>query len=184
MADTRVARRYALALFQSSNSTGTAGTVENDLNLISAHLSSNEDFRKFFFSPERSRQDKNQLISAVFGSQVSPITIELTKLMLSKGREADFSAVAVEFSRLRREAQSIIHAVVTSTSELGADQKSALIAKLQTQIGKTIEAEYKIDPSLIGGLKVAYGDFILDGSVTGSITKLREHLRHDLLKQA
>jgi F-type H+-transporting ATPase subunit delta len=39
------------------------------------------------------------------------------------------------------------------------------------------------DASLIGGVKVAYENFVLDGTARGALNKMREKLRYDLLKQ-
>jgi len=62
-------------------------------------------------------------------------------------------------------------------------QKKALVSKLETILGKKIEADFKIDPQIIGGIRVAYGNYILDGSIRGALSNLRDRLRHDLLKQ-
>lgn len=184
MVDTRIARRYAQALFESAKSKGLVEVVESDFHMIADAITRDEGFRAFLFSPQHGREDKQLLLNRVFGGKVTVLTLELTKLMLSKQRETEIPAVATEFTRLRRESEMIVPAVVTSTEELSADQKTAIVNKLQTQLGKSIEAEYKVDPTLIGGIKVAYDNFILDGTVKGSLAKLREHLRYDLLKQA
>ncbi len=184
MVDTRVAKRYAQALFESAKAKGIVAEVESDFHLISDTLHSDASFREFLYSPQYGREDKQTLLTAVFGKNVNVLTLELTKLMLSKQRETDIPGVASEFTRLRRDSEKIVHAVVTSTEVLTADQKAALVSRLQSQTGKSIEAEYKVDPTFIGGIKVSYDDFVLDGTVKGSLSKLREHLRHDLLKQA
>ena len=73
--------------------------------------------------------------------------------------------------------------IVTSSEGLDDKQQSALITKIEKTTGKRVEAEFAVEPSLIGGIKVAYENFVLDGTLRGGLARLRDTLKHDLLKQ-
>ncbi|MER3496546.1 MAG: hypothetical protein C4320_07090, partial [Armatimonadota bacterium] len=44
-------------------------------------------------------------------------------------------------------------------------------------LGQKVEATYEVQPHLIGGVRVEYGGYVLDGSVEGAFRRLREWLR-------
>jgi F-type H+-transporting ATPase subunit delta len=182
--DSRIGKRYAAAVFAAAQSAGLVELIESDLVAVAHSINNDPGFSEFLLSPQQGIAEKDGVFTKVFGDRISALTLDLIRLMLQKGRESELPAVAAEFTRLRRESVGIVHAIITSTEALTEAQKTALVARLQSTSGKILEPEFKIDSSLIGGIKVAYGNFILDGTVKGSLSKLREHLRHDLLKQA
>jgi F-type H+-transporting ATPase subunit delta len=114
---------------------------------------------------------------------VTALTLRVMRLMLDKRRETEIPGLRAEFARLRRERGQVLYAQVTSSVELTDAQKSNLVSKLEAKSGKRVEAEYRLDSSLMGGIKVALGNYVLDGSIKGSLGRLRDTLRRDLLKQ-
>lgn len=184
MVDTKVARRYAQALFTTAQKNDVVKSVEDDLSAITSLLQNDAKFKDFILSPNVGRQEKIKIAEKLFSDRVTALTMQALRLMLVKRREHEIVNIRDEFVALRREHGSIAYVQVTSSEALEADQKNALIAKLEKTFGKKIEADFKIDARLIGGVKVAYGDYVLDGTVRGSLRRLGERLRHDILKQS
>ena len=184
MAEDRVSRRYASALFESAKAEKMVASVEADLVTLEGQLNNNGDFRAFILSPNRDRLEKIAFFDKVFSDRITALTSRFIKLMLEKRREEELPGVREEFSQLRRADEGTISATVTSAVELSKTEQKQIEEKLGAQLGKKLETQYLIDPSLIGGVRVAYGDFIIDGSVRGSLDRLRDTLRQDTLKQA
>lgn len=157
--------------------------VESDLNAISHLVDSHPDFRGFLESPRISRDDKISIAEKLFSDRVTALSMGLLRVMLNKRREGEFAGVRREFISLRRDEGNVLYANVTSATELDDSQKKAIVAKLEEKSGKKVEADFRIDPALIGGVKVAVGNFVLDGSVKGTFNRLRDRLKYDLLKQ-
>jgi len=181
--DRRAARRYAKALFEAARAGGTVKPVETDLALIVGLLKSYDEFRHFMVAPYTSREEKIAILDRVFGPVTSPVTMQLLKIMIEKRREAEVTVVYEEYVEMRRALEQVAYAVVTSADALDATQQKDLVAKLEKVLGKKIEPEFKVDPALIGGVRVKYENFVLDGSVRGALGRLKEKLRHDVLKQ-
>lgn len=184
MAEDRVSRRYATALYESAKTSNEVGSVEADLVTVETLLTNDGDFRAFLLSPNRDRTEKIALFDKVFGDRITALTCRFIKLMLEKRREEELPGIRAEYSALRRAGEGTISATVTSAVELTKAEQKDIETKLGEKLGKKLETTYAIDPSLIGGVRVAYGDFIIDGSVRGSLARLRESLRQDTLKQA
>jgi F-type H+-transporting ATPase subunit delta len=59
---------------------------------------------------------------------------------------------------------------------LNTDQKAGLTRVLERLTGKRVEAQYSLDPALIGGAVVQIGSTIYDGSVREQLNRLRARL--------
>ncbi len=183
MEDRRVARRYASALFQAARNNGTINDVEQDLGTIVGLLKSDPDFKHFIVAPYTSRDARIGIMDRVFTGRVTPLTMQVFHVLLAKRREHEIEGVFDEYVKLRREHERILHAVITSATPLDEAQRTQVVNRLQTVLNKTIEPDFKVDARLIGGVRVTYENFVLDGSVRGALTKLRDRFRYDLLKQ-
>lgn len=183
MKDTRVAKRYARALFFAAEKANVIEAVEADLVAISNLSNQDATFRGFLHSPRISRDDKIRIAERLFADRVTALTMSALRLLLNKRREGEFERIREEFVNMRRERGAVLYAIITSAVELTSAEQEALRTKLATQSGKRVESDFRIDPSLMGGVKVAVGDYVLDGTVRGSLNLLRDRLKYDLLKQ-
>lgn len=184
MVDARIGRRYAQALFNAATKHDVVVAVENDLAGIAALVRDDAKFRHFLLAPFNSHEEKIQVAERIFADRVTALTMQVLRVMIQKGREGEFESVYNEFARLRREAADIELATITSAYTLDPAQKDAIVTGVSKRLGKKVEAKFLVDPRLIGGVRVAYSNFVLDGSARGHLNRLREHLHHDILKQA
>ncbi len=67
-------------------------------------------------------------------------------------------------------------ATVTSALPLSDAEKSTVEQDLRGQLGKEASIEFKVDPSILGGLVVRVGGKVIDGSVAAKLTELRQSL--------
>lgn len=73
--------------------------------------------------------------------------------------------------------QGISRAIVTSARVLSQAQQAAAVNALSARYGKTVKAQFKTDPSLLGGLKLECQGELIDGSVQSRLAKLQENLK-------
>lgn len=187
MHELKIAKRYARALFETALESGDpkmVAAVEDDFGGIVALLVNNSQFSSLILSPEVSREDKLGLLDRLFSDRITAVSLEALRLMIEKSRENEIEWVHREFVALRREHENTIFIVVTTAEALDEDQRLMLIGKLTEITGKKLEAEYRIDPHLIGGIRVAYDTYVLDGSLRGELRRLRDRLLHDILIQS
>jgi F-type H+-transporting ATPase subunit delta len=80
------------------------------------------------------------------------------------------------FEDVLRERQGVAEAEVASATELTGPQKTQLQQTLQRLTGRKIQANYSLDPALLGGVVVRIGDTIYDGSVRNRLNQMRARL--------
>jgi F-type H+-transporting ATPase subunit delta len=183
MQGSRVAVRYARALFSAAEKAGIIDSVASDLDLIGGAMELKPEFATFFGSPDRSRDERLSLCERVFADRVTALTMSALRLLVAKGRETEFSDLRLEFTNLKRERERKVYALVASARPLSEEERRALITKVETATRKTVEADFEVDPTLVGGLTVTYDNYMLDGSVRGRLARLKDHLIYDVLKQ-
>lgn len=72
--------------------------------------------------------------------------------------------------------QGIRQAEIVTARELGEHERNALLAGVGQLAGATVQATFKLDPSILGGTVVRIGSTVYDGSVKGRLERLREEL--------
>lgn len=182
--ESRVAQRYAKALFAAAQKVNAIAEVENDLNAITSALETDPKLADLVLSPRIRREDKAVIFKAVFDGRVHGLTFSLIQLLLQKRREEELGEVGKAYSNLRRDYDGVIHVVVSSASEMDETQKSALVEKVKTLTGKQLDPDFRVDSSLLGGVKVVFGNTVIDSTVRGNLEKMHDAFRYNLLKQA
>lgn len=180
----RIAARYARALFIAARKHDAVGPVGDDLESVRTLMLHDEALRRFMLSPNVGRGEKLRLIERVFADRVTALTMSTFRLLLEKRREDLFESMVAEYAELRREHENVLHCRIVSASTMTGGERDQILERLAQKTGKTIEAEFDLDPKLIGGVQVKYGDYVLDGTLRGGIDRLRERLRYDLLKRS
>ena len=96
----------------------------------------------------------------------------LLELLAHNRRLALLPEIAVQYEALRAQAENIVDVQVTSARELTADQSARLQAALERRLGRTVRLHASVDPALLGGAVVHYGDFVIDGSLRRRVERL------------
>ena len=158
-----IARRYAKALLQLSVKEDKSEDVKNEITAVGGLMRQKKYF-KFF---------TNKLIHAGRKLEVlgflSPLTRDFMKLVISNKREEYLDLISREYVSLLNKRNNVIDAVVTSSLPMTNEQKDALKEKLEKYMAKKINLSFETDKDLIGGIRVKYGDKIIDGTVSGML---------------
>lgn len=181
--DVRVASRYARALYGAAEANQMVDAVEDDLRAILGIMGRDKAFRDFLIAPYTGREEKLEILERIFSDRITALTMQVLRVMLEKRREGEIEGIYDAFVALRRDKRGVIFATIISAEQLDDKQQKALAAKLEKTTGKVVEADFHVDPHLIGGVKVAYENYVLDGTLKGGLAHLSDHLKHDILKQ-
>ena len=184
MTEARVAKRYARALFNAARDQKMSEAVEEGLSVIRQLLRDNERFAAIMEDPNTEAKDKAGLITKTFTNRVADLSIQAVNLLIRKKRMELFPLVVEEYIAMRQTAEGVVHVTVTSATELTEAQRKSVLDKVGQRFNRQVEPEFRVDPSLIGGVRLAVGNTQLDGSVRGSLDRLHTMIIKDLLKQS
>ncbi|HEX4024819.1 MAG TPA: F0F1 ATP synthase subunit delta [Steroidobacteraceae bacterium] len=93
-------------------------------------------------------------------------------LLAHNRRLALLPQIAAQYEALRAQAEHIADVDVASARELTAEQSAKLKAALEQRLGHAVRLHARVDPALLGGAVVRYGDFVVDGSLRRRVERL------------
>lgn len=168
-----VSKTYGDALFELAVEENRTDSLMEEILMLQTVLKENKDFEKILEHPEISKQNKLQVIEDVFKGRISDALTGFLRIVVTKGRYKDLPDIFAYFIARVKEYKKIGVAVVTSAIPLVDAQKQKIEKKLlDTTSYRTMEIEYKVDESLIGGLMIRIGDRVVDSTIKSKLTSL------------
>lgn len=95
----------------------------------------------------------------------------------NKGKKRDIDKMLKEIEGNYLAQNNEIKATIVSREELNVQQKQEINQKLKEKTNKKISGEYKIDESIIGGIKIILEGEVIDYSLKGRVDALRDKIR-------
>ena len=173
-----VGARYAQALFDLAKETGSMAAVEADLRALKAMRAESRELRTLMSSPIYSSEDKGKvLVALAVKAGFSMNTAKFLGLMTSNGRSAAIGSAIERYLTLAADERGAIAAEVITAVPLSATQQKSLKAALAQSLGRDPELETRVDPSILGGLKVRVGSRLYDASLRSKLDSLRFALK-------
>lgn len=172
-------RRYALALIEIARADGDADswlTAVDGLASLTAESRFVDALQADGMTDEAFVAIVRRVVPGANTKQLN-----LFRLLRRKGRLSLGRSIASYFRELMDEERNVLRAVVTTAVELDADRRTAVQSRLQTQTGRTVELETRVDPAILGGMTVRMGDQLVDGSTRTRLRNLRSSLERAAL---
>lgn len=174
MKNTRIARRYAVALMNTAEELGEAEEIAGNMAAIDRLFRESREFRLLIASPVISAAKKKETLRALLETRVNRETLSFLLLLASKRREDVLPDIVREFLALRNQRMGIVEAQVKSAVPLTEMQEHTLRERLEQYTKKNVRLRLEIDLSLKGGLRIQIGDTVLDASVRHQLLLLKE----------
>jgi len=173
-----VGGRYAQALFDLATDEKAVAEVETDLKSLKKMCNDSKDFRTLLVSPAFSAADKGKALLALADkSKLTLTTQKFLGLLAANGRSAILGDVISAYESLSAKARGVVSAQVTTAVALTTAQSQRVAAALRTALGRDPEIETRIDPSILGGIKVRVGSRLFDASLRSKLDSLKFALK-------
>lgn len=128
---------------------------------------------------KEARKLSKQLFSQSFTNGVlNPDRVRAVVAELVGSKPRDYFAALKNYQRLVRMEVERHHAVVESAVPLDAAGSEKLACDLKTKYGADLTTEFKVNPALLGGLRIKIGSDVWDGSVRNRLDLLKEEFLH------
>lgn len=166
-----IARPYAEALYSLANQKSALTEWSNMLEAAS-ELASNPTMSEVIANPNVTRANVEQAFLAVSGKALSEEGKNLIRLLLKNGRLGLLPVIAAQFEKLKAEQSGMLEAEVISAFPLSAEQQKEMVGLLEKRFDRKVTTRVRVDPELIGGVKINAGDVVIDASVRGQLDNM------------
>ena len=95
---------------------------------------------------------------------------------IAESKPRGYLGMLQEYARLLRLESEKSEALVESAIELGAQTGNDLVNDLRAKYGGELKAEFRVNPDLLGGMRVKVGSDVWDGSVRARLNELKNKL--------
>ncbi len=176
MIESRVAIKYATALFRAAKRTDEVQSISDDLKTLSDLLRKSPRLKSFLESPQVLEKDKTDLLASGFKSSISGTLFSFLLLVMEKHRIQHLLLMAEEFEQLVKRDQGILEAQLITARELDETLQNQIRQELERSTGKKVEIVTRVEPRLIGGVVVKLGDKVIDRSIRHQLNQLKEQM--------
>ena len=175
---TDVGERYAQALFDLADETNALEAVRADLRSLRLAWGESADLRRLASSPVIAAEDQGKGLAAIADKAKFHVTTKrFLGLLAQNGRVRDLTAVIAGFDLLYAKKTGVVAAEVVSAQALSATQMKSIQSALRASLGKDPEMTARVDPSILGGIKVKVGSKLFDGSLKTKLDQMKYALK-------
>lgn len=171
-----IAKRYTQALFELCQEQNTCEQVRHDLKEISALIDESEELLDFLYNPVIDFDLRQGIIKKIFKNQTNTLTYQFISFLNSKNRLNVLKEICPIFESVCLNATGVSKVTVTSSIILNKGQLQDISKQLKSRLKKEIEAQFVIDPAMLGGIKIQDGDTIYDYSLRTQLEQFRKNL--------
>ncbi|MFT0534411.1 F0F1 ATP synthase subunit delta [Castellaniella hirudinis] len=171
-----IARPYAEALFEAVRNDAQGLESWSGVLSLLAQVSSLPDVQEAMGDPRLNDAQRAQLLTGLVPQALPDQARNLVALVVENGRTQALPQVAEQFEILRNRLEGTALAQITSAFPLDEAQVASLLQGLERKFGLKLKSQVTVDPALIGGVRVAVGDHVLDTSVQARLASLRDTL--------
>jgi len=132
---------------------------------------------KVLVHPSLTAQQQAQALTDVCGDKLNEAAKNLVAVLAENKRLMLVPEIAALYEELKAQLQNTVDVVVTSAFELSNEQADKLAQALKAKLQCDVRLTSEVDESLIGGAIIRAGYLVIDGSVTGKLSKLAEAMK-------
>jgi F-type H+-transporting ATPase subunit delta len=171
-----IARPYADALFETARES-TEG-LDRWLAIVEdmATLMSNLQVEQVVADPKLGDAQVVDLLAGMMKQPLPAAGVNFLKLLVANQRLAVLPEVAVQFRRLKNEAEGVADCLIETAFPLADGQVNDLLGALSKRFGSKLRPTVQVNPALIGGVRIAVGDQVLDNSVRARLNQMQTAL--------
>jgi len=176
-----LARPYAEAAYQLAKSANALAAWSDALERLAA-IAARPEMEECIGNPRLSPEQLAQLCLDVVASKektgLSAEQQNFVRVLADNDRLIVMPEISALFNELKHDHEGVKDAEIASAFALDEATLKTLVADLERKFGCKIKATVKVDAELIGGVRIAVGDAVVDASVRGKLAAMATALKN------
>ena len=171
-----IARPYAEAAFRLADTNGKLPEWSATLANLAA-VAADERVRAAIGDPAFPAPKISGLFIGILAGKLSAEAENFVRVLAENGRLEVLAQIRKQFEALKNDREGTVEAEITTAFEMEPAQIADLVARLEKSTGRRVKARVSVDKALIGGVKIAIGDKVIDGSARAQLAALETALK-------
>ena len=177
----QAANNYGQALFDLAKEENLDTVILEQMEVLNCSFSQEPGFLRLLAAPNLSKTERCDILDNSFRGKVEPYLLNFLKILTEKGYIRHFSDCFKAYRNAYNADHGIVCVKAVSAVALTAEQKEKLTQKLQSITGKTIQLETRLDPKVLGGIRLDYDGIQVDGTVQSRLDAVANMLKNTVL---
>ena len=165
-----IARPYADAAFELARGAGALGPWSDALDRL-ASVAADSNMRACINDPKLSADQLVKLVLDVAGT-LSADQQNFVRVLVDNERLQVLPEIRDLFVALKNEHEGVLEADIASAFPLDDATLASLKSDLEARFKAKLNVQVHIDPALIGGVRIAVGDEVIDAAVRGKLARM------------
>jgi F-type H+-transporting ATPase subunit O len=171
--------RFANAAYRQASREGVLEQVEKDLKTMTGLIAGEEELANFVNNPTAEYADKIKALG-IIGKEYgfAEVTTGLLAVTAEEGKLNQLEKITDAYCKFMSAKRGDVVSLVTSAEKLSKKDEKSVRAALEARLkkGQQLILTTAVDPKIIGGLVVEFGDELADLSVSASLEDIGEAL--------
>ena len=172
---------YGQALYDLASEENLTAPILEQLRALEGSFREEPDFIRLLSSPTLSKEERCRILDDSFRDRVHPYVLNFMKILTEKGYMRYFSDCCDAYATHYNEDHGILSVTAVTAVALTPAQTEKLTSKLNQITGKQIKLHSRIDPAVLGGVRLDYDGQRLDDTVSHRLDAVRDLLNKTVL---
>ena len=164
------------ATFLVAEKAGELDRVSEELFQVGRAIAGSPELRAVLTDRGLAADRKKALLDGLLDGKASDGTRRLVEALVLAPRGRTLEDGLSDFADLGAAVRSRSLATVTSAVPLDEAQQQRLASSLSSQLGREVQLQVEVDPTVVGGVLVRVGDEVIDGSTRSRLADARRAL--------
>ncbi len=170
-------RGSVLAHVARADRAGHLDELEDNLFRFSRIVEANAELREVLTEQGYPLERKRELLDRLLGDRVDEPTRKLLGQAVA-ARHGNLSTVLDSYQKVAAERRDRLVATVWVAAPLSEDHKDRLANALARQYSHEVHLNVIVEPQVLGGVRVAVGDEVIDSTIEARLKQARRRLEH------
>ena len=178
---TQVGSVYGEALYTLALEEGLTTAIGEELSALERSFRAEPDFIRLLSTPNLSVQERCNILDDSFRGKVHPFVLNFLKILTEKGYMRHFFDCCKAFEESYNRDNGILPVTAITAVSLNPAQAEKLTDKLCQITGKQVKLHNRVDPNVLGGVRLDYDGKRLDDTVSHRLDAVRSLLTSTVL---
>ena len=178
---TQVGSVYGEALYSLALEESLSAEILEELSVLKQAFHAEPDFIRLLCTPNLSVQERCKILDDSFRGKVHTFVLNFLKILTEKGYMRHFSDCCKAYEESYNRDNGILPVTAITAVSLNPAQTEKLTAKLCQVTGKQVKLHNRVDPQVLGGVRLDLDGKQLDDTVSHRLDAVRGLLRSTVL---
>ncbi len=170
------APKYAYALYECGKDRSDEAGYFEELQFIKTCFDEFPQYREYLEAESLSSNRRCDSADRVFSDVLSRHVLNFLKILIKDSMVRYFDDVLSQYRVLLDNDRGIVRGIVYSPYEIDEERLSKIEEKLSSKFGSEVDLTVRIDPSVIGGMRIYVGDTLIDYSLDTKLDSVKKKL--------